>query len=374
MASTGSSKAAVVDLFAGAGGFAVASRLAGCDVRLSVEIDKIACDTLRANDLGRDHAVECADVRAIDGRSLRRLSGLSRSDELLIVGGPPCQPFSKASYWTDSGEDSRYRRARARGQVAVRPPPVTKARSDERRDLLADFFRLVTDSKADGFVMENVRSLLHPRNRKTFERLVARFRRAKYQLVVVEADATAYGVPQKRQRLFLLGSRRKVPKAPAPTHATEPDDDSGLPPPVSVGPAIRRYASKQYSEEGEVVEGRWAEQLREIPAGWNYKFLTEWANHPNPVFEAETRFWNFLLKLDPKAPSWTINANPGPWVGPFHWSSRRLRTPELAAIQTFPDGYQFTGSRRERVRQIGNAVPPTLAAPMVSAVAATWNE
>jgi DNA (cytosine-5)-methyltransferase 1 len=83
------------------------------------------------------------------------------------------------------------------------------------------------------------------------------------------------------------------------------------------------------------------------------------------VFEAETRFWTFLLKLSPSLPSWTIQANPGPWVGPFHWSSRRLRTVELAALQTFPRGYNFAGKRRDVVRQIGNAVPPLLAQRMI---------
>jgi DNA (cytosine-5)-methyltransferase 1 len=114
-----------------------------------------------------------------------------------------------------------------------------------------------------------------------------------------------------------------------------------------------------------VVKGRYEKELRQIPAGHNYKALSAWARHPNPVFEAETRFWSFLLKLSPDLPSWTIQANPGPWVGPFHWSSRRLRTVELAALQTFPAGYVFAGNRRNKVRQIGNAVPPLLAQRMI---------
>ena len=65
---------------------------------------------------------------------------------------------------------------------------------------------------------------------------------------------------------------------------------------------------------------------------------------------------------------WTINASPGPWTGPFHWESRRLRTPELAALQSFPAAYRFEGSRRERVRQIGNAVPPLLARAAMSSL------
>jgi DNA (cytosine-5)-methyltransferase 1 len=363
---------AVVDLFAGAGGFAIASRMAKCDLRLSVEIDSVACRTLRANPLGNSHAVEECDVRDLSGTRLRRLAKISRTEPLLIVGGPPCQPFSKASYWTDPGDDAKYRRARARGMKAARPEPITKAKKDERRDLLSEFLRLVVEARADGFVMENVRSLLHPRNRPTFERVLTKCRSAGYACTVVDADASAFGVPQKRQRIFVLGARNVAPTAPKPTHSE--DEHSSLPRAKTVESFIAPYAADRYFEEGEVVQGRWAEQLRQIPPGWNYKYLTAWANHPCPVFEAETRFWNFLLKLAPDAPSWTINANPGPWVGPFHWSSRRLRTPELAAIQTFPDGYVFEGSRRERVRQIGNAVPPVLAAKMIAATARALRE
>ena len=90
--------------------------------------------------------------------------------------------------------------------------------------------------------------------------------------------------------------------------------------------------------------------------------------HPNPTFEAESRFWNFLLKLHPEKQSWTVAASPGPWTGPFHWETRRLRTPELAAIQSFPEGYRFAGSRRDRVKQIGNAVPPKMAAAVIAKV------
>lgn len=82
--------------------------------------------------------------------------------------------------------------------------------------------------------------------------------------------------------------------------------------------------------------------------------------YPNPKFVANKRYWNFLLKLHPLLPSWTIAAQPGPWVGPFHWNNRRLRANEVAAIQTFPMDYKFVGSRRTIQKQIGNAVPSIL--------------
>ena len=68
-------------------------------------------------------------------------------------------------------------------------------------------------------------------------------------------------------------------------------------------------------------------------------------------------------------PSWTIAAQPGPWIGPFHWDNRRLRVPEIAAIQTFPKNYKFYGNRRSVQKQIGNAVPPLLGKAMVSFLA-----
>ena len=94
-----------------------------------------------------------------------------------------------------------------------------------------------------------------------------------------------------------------------------------------------QYLKLYYEREAyDWLEG----QLSEFGAGfmWRRKFV------------ANKRYWNFLLKLHPLLPSWTIAAQPGPWVGPFHWNNRRLRTSEIAAIQTFPMDYKFVGNRR----------------------------
>ncbi|WP_082015734.1 DNA cytosine methyltransferase [Leisingera sp. ANG-M7] len=357
----------VIDLFAGAGGLSIGATQAGCDVKASVELDATACETLKRNN-GFHGNVSNEDVSKISGQNLRTLAGLSSTDPLVVVGGAPCQPFSKAAYWVENGEEARYRRARAQGQTIDKPGTKSEARPDERRNLVLEFWRLINESNADGFVFENVPSIRHPKNRPVLEAFIAEAERAGYFVSETLGKAVEHGVAQKRERVFLLGSKKKKPQAPAPTHALPGKNVPGLLPAFTTGEALDGLDDERYFEPEEIVAGKWADHLKTVPPGWNYKAHTAWAGHPNPTFVTETRFWNFLLKLDPNKPSWTLAASPGPWTGPFHWDSRRLRTVEMAAIQGFPSGYQFSGSRRERVRQLGNAVPPPLAKSMVSSV------
>lgn len=347
---------------------------AGADVRLMVDFDAASCRTLRMNEQYHNGVVweeDVSDDSVVTGESLRRLAQLSSGDCLVVVGGPPCQPFSKAAYWTDPGDEAAYRRARARGEPALRPSSPIAARPDSRRSLVQEYWRLVQESDADGFLFENVPSIMHARNRPVLEEMLVAAGRAGYKTTLVKANAAEYGVPQRRVRVFVLGSRLAKPTPPERTHTL--NSEGGLLPAVTAGEVLSDFESDEFFEPEEVVTGRWAEHLRAIPPGQNYKFHTAWAGHPDPTFETETRFWSFLLKLDPGCTSWTIPANPGPWVGPFHWDSRRLRTAELAALQGFPKGYHFSGNRRERVRQIGNAVPPPLARRMVEQVLKALN-
>jgi DNA (cytosine-5)-methyltransferase 1 len=356
----------VIDLFAGAGGLSVGAHEAGAKVASSLEFDPTACDTLRANPEFHGSVIE-GDVCDFTGDDLRRLSGIRKGDPLVVVGGPPCQPFSKAAYWTEEGADAAYRRARANGQKAEKPEAPTLVKDDDRRDLVKQFWRLVAESNADGFVFENVPSIKHPRNRPIYESLLHSARSAGYEVTEVVANAAEYGVAQTRERVLLLGSKRRTPVQPGPSHSLD-GQSLFFPGPVTAGEVLREFRLKKYFEPEEVITGRWAKHLADVPPGWNYKAHTAWANHPDPTFVTETRFWNFLLKLSKDRPSWTLAASPGPWTGPFHWDNRRLRTPEMAALQGFPRGYRVAGSRRERVRQMGNAVPVPLARAMIGSV------
>src|SRR5439155_24707763 len=114
----------------------------------------------------------------------------------------------------------------------------------------------------------------------------------------------------------------------------------------------------------------YAEDLRAVPPGDNYLFLTEHRGHASPRFKWRSRYWTFLLKLHPDKPASTIQGQPGPWVGPFHWDNRRLRVAELKRLMTFPDDFVVLGARREQQLQLGNAVPPKLAEAVARSVAA----
>ena len=106
--------------------------------------------------------------------------------------------------------------------------------------------------------------------------------------------------------------------------------------------------------------GKWAPVLATIPEGANYLWHTE-RGGGIPLWGWRRRYWSMLLKLAKNRPSWTLTAQPGPAIGPFHWRSRRLATAELAALQTFPADYRIVGTNREAHKQLGNAVPSAMA-------------
>lgn len=220
--------------------------------------------------------------------------------------------------------------------------------------MVGEYLRIISEIRPDGFLLENVESILHPTNRPVVDFIENEIIKMGYHFKRILANAVEYGIPQKRKRVIYLASRNIIEGEPDKLSKEESSR-------VNVLDWIGRFDTADLIEDEEFTTGKTYDyELSEVPPGHNYIALSARDGYPNPKFVANKRYWNFLLKLHPLLPSWTIAAQPGPWVGPFHWNNRRLRANEVAAIQTFPMDYKFVGSRRTIQKQIGNAVPSIL--------------
>ncbi len=347
-----------ISLFAGAGGLDLGVEAAGYRVAAANEIDDDAADTLEKNFL--DSLISPVDRRNIidvPNQDLLRAAGLTGKERPeLLVGGPPCTPFSKSGFWLD----------------------WKRKGLDPDATLLQMYTRVLSEAKPRAFILENVYALTfnNKASRPAYERLLREIDEAGYSFTAGVLNAADYGVPQARPRLFIVGAPKgkPTPRLPEPTHTGDWERrKTGAPvdgePHVTAGEALENLVSDPESEE--VVRGQYAELLPDIPPGDNYLFYTAKRGYPDPQFEWRSRYWSFLLKLSPDRPSPTIQAQPGPNVGPFHWENRRLRVPELKRLFTYPDDFAFVGSRSSVQSQIGNSVPPHLAKQVAESVLAS---
>ncbi|WP_431850803.1 DNA cytosine methyltransferase [Allosphingosinicella sp.] len=319
-----------LSLFAGAGGLDQGLQSAGFSIAASVEVDRDCCETLSRN---FEHRVI---QKRVDALSDGDLASFGQID--FVVGGPPCQPFSKSALWTTKA---------ARGF------------EDARATSIDDFFSCVEALKPEGFLIENVPGF---KGFGGLDRIVAkldelRTRGISYDLSWKIIDAAAFGVPQHRKRFFAIGVRSgaELYKFPLPTHG------QGFEPYRTTWDALGGLTSFKFENEPELTpRGRWSDLLPSIPPGQNYLWHTA-RGGGLPLFGWRTRYWSFLQKIDPGLPAPTIVASPSQNSGPFHWENRLLSTTELASLQSFPPTFKFSGDRASRHRQIGNAVPPILA-------------
>lgn len=354
-----------ISLFSGAGGLDLGIEAAGFRTAVAVEWDEDAADTMEKNantyfpglreamraDL---YPLATGQGEGVSTKDILRAGGFSRSERPdLLVGGPPCVAFSKSGFWLDWKRDG----------------------IDPAASLLQAYTAVLAEAKPRFFILENVYALTfnNKASRPAFERLLAEIEAAGYQFHWQVLNAADYGVPQARPRLFIVGARKgeRLPALPEPTHHGDWErrkTGGGPLPHVTTGEVLKGLVTD--SEPSEIVRGKWGHLLEEIPPGDNYLYYTEKRGHPDPLFEWRSRYWSFLLKLDPESTSPTIQAQPGPNVGPFHWENRRLRVPELRRLFTFPDDFQLVGKRASVQSQFGNSVPPLLAQRVAEGVAA----
>ncbi len=335
-----------ISLYTGAGGLDFGFEAAGFRTAVALELDPVACRSIRRNRPGWS-LIE-GDIHQVSSGEILRAAGLRVAEADILIGGPPCQPFSKSSYWVN-GDARRL--------------------DDPRADTLTAYLRVLRDTRPRVFVLENVFGLVYKGKDEGLRHLldgVASINReagTRYTVSWKLLNAAHYGVPQLRERVFLIGSRDGQRFAfPRQTHA--PRDRPQL-----LGDNMEPYRTA-WDAIGDLPEtprdpsltvgGKWGALLPSIPEGHNYLWHTNRGGGLQ-LFGWRTRYWSFLLKLAKCRPSWTIQAQPGSAIGPFHWCSRKLTRREMCRFQTFPDDVILDCGRTDVQKMLGNAVPSLLA-------------
>lgn len=360
----------VISLFSGAGGLDLAVERVGdaplttplepsagpFRVAVATDYEPQALDTLALNLPGT--VTLPGDIRETPTSDLLRAGSLSEGDAALVVGGPPCTPFSKSGFWLAEKRESR----------------------DPNASLLEEYVRVIAQSRPEAFVLENVQALTYKTHQAHFQQLLAALAELGYNPQWKTLLAADFGVPQLRKRVFIVGRRDgKAFRFPEPTHAGPSETtrtwDLSKPLHISAQGAFTGLITEP--EAGELVEGKYGELAVEVPGGQNYLWHTS-RYGGRDAFEWRSRYWTFLLRLAADKPSSTLQAQPGPYVGPFHWENRlnengemrarRLRVPELLRLMTFPDNFRLVGNRSDIQRQLGNAVPLELGKAVLRAL------
>ncbi|TWS25276.1 DNA cytosine methyltransferase [Tsukamurella sputi] len=350
----------VISLFSGAGGLDLAVERADAEplvsgdpgsgllqVSVATDYNEPALATLKANFTST--ATLTGDIRTTPTGQILASAGLRPEEPVLVVGGPPCTPFSKSGFWLEQKRESR----------------------DPNASLLDEYVRVVRESRPEAFVLENVQGLTYKTHKAQFERLLKGLGALGYNpqwKVLLAAD---YGVPQLRRRVFVVGRRDGARfEFPEPTHSGWSERDRRIDttkiPHITAAQAFADLPRVAVASEDEIVDGKYGELASEVPPGQNYLWHTE-RYAGRDYFEWRSRYWTFLLRLSPERPSTTLQAQPGPWVGPFHWENvrtaagneraRRLRVNEMLRLMSFPDEFKIVGARSDAQRQLGNAVP-----------------
>lgn len=335
-----------ISLFSGCGGLDLGLHEAGFRTVLASDLEQLCAETWRRNFPatpflgGRIGALTRADVAdALGGR-------IGEID--LVAGGPPCPPFSKSRF---------YRKDKPR---ALDDP--------NGWETIDGYLRMLDWVRPRAFVLENVKGLAYKVHADALDTIIARAEKLGYKVSTDVLNAANFGVPQIRERCFVVGALDGNVELPSPTHSSDPE--SSLLPWVTAGAVLTDLDTEENaSDEGHFAGGQHHDLLRQIPPGDNYLYFTEKRGHPSPRFKWRGRYWSFLLKLSPDMPSWTIQARRSNNMGPFHWQNRILRISEIKRLQTFPDSFDLAGTIEQQWRQVGNAVPPMLAAAVGRSVA-----
>ncbi len=293
----------VISLFSGAGGLDLGFIKAGHEIVWANDLYEDAVETYR-NNIGNH--ILCKDIFLVDPDDIPNCD--------IVIGGFPCQGFSVAN---------------TKRNVA-----------DERNKLYRQLLRIIEAKSPKFFLAENVKGIMSLGKGEVLKLIVRDFTDAGYTVQARVLNAADYGVPQLRQRVFIVGVRNDIDfefDYPEPTHSSAGTD--GLSKWVSVGTALKKFPD---------------------PDGPH--------NIPNHKYSKyKLRFNGYLghrmINPDTPAPTVTARGDDKGGVVVLHHpnNQRRMSCRELATVQSFPKDYVFYGNRSSVYRQIGNAVPPMLA-------------
>jgi DNA (cytosine-5)-methyltransferase 1 len=332
-----------VDAFCGAGGLSLGLSRAGIHVVLGFDHDRVAVETLTANPTLVRHPVLQRDLQSMLGGRLLDELEMSPGELDLLAGGPPCQGFSVQR--TIGGDE------------------------DSRNLLVHDYGDLIAEVQPKMFMLENVPGLGGRRGRSVLEQFRTRMAEIGYGTDQRTLDAQDYGVPQRRRRVILIGSRLGLNRADNPFPWPEPmgtrvtvwDAIGHLPAP----PADGSLHSDVPNHRADRLSALNLERIRAIKGGQGRTHLPKELLADCHRREADLighRNVYGRMSWDDVAP--TITARFDSFTRGMFGHPEQDRTVSLregALLQTFPDDYFFSGTKVEVARQIGNAVPPKLA-------------
>jgi DNA (cytosine-5)-methyltransferase 1 len=321
-----------IDLFAGAGGLTLGMKAAGVQTVCAVEIDQYRTQTYAT------HSPQ-AEIITADVRQVRFAK--YRGTVELVYGGPPCQPFSSGG--------------------------LRKSHADGR-NMIPEFVRAVREVQPEAFVMENVPGLVAGDRVKYLSEVIEELADLGFCLNWQVLNATDFGVPQKRRRLFVVGLRGASFEFPEPTHGP------GRPKPCV---RVRDVLTGEPIGEPNPSKVFYAKNPDLRPSPYDGHIYNGGGRPINPEEPChtilasaggnKTHFFD-TLGLVPEYHAYLMEGGK-PRTGTLP-GARRLTVTESAIIQTFPKGMTISGPRSAQYHQVGDAVPPLLAEAIGRAVVA----